>query len=191
MQAISQIKPSFKPDTERDAKEKQSKSKAILIMLSMDRRDVSPELATAYHIVARNYRLETVERAADDFINGRVNDVNKAFCPTPAQFGTQCRKIQVPEDAFNKVWQPSKAQQLESRDSQRERELLVEAAKTPEQKLEAINKIRKAQGIPPFNPYKEAKRHTSAKPTLEDIKTRDKPFAHSPSLLKTLEAQNV
>lgn len=169
MQALSQIKPTFKADDPNEKQERQQKSKAILIMLSMDRRDVSPELASAYHIAARNYRVETISRACDDFINGRVNEVNKAFCPTPAQFATQCRKIQVPEDTFNKIWYPTNAQQLESREAQHKREILIEKAKTPEQKLEAINRIRKQLGQPPFNPYKAAKRYTNAIPDLPEL----------------------
>lgn len=167
MKPLGAIKPNFKPESNNQ--DNQRKSKALLIMLSMDRREASPELATAYHIASRDYRIETVEQAARDFITGKVDDVNKAFCPTPAQFAAQCRKIQIPEDAFNRIWHPTKAQQLESREAQHRREMIVEKAKTPEQKLESINRIRKEQGLDPFNPYRAAKHYTNAKPDLPEM----------------------
>ena len=169
MKALGAIKPTFKPERQSESDNNQRKSKALLIMLSMDRRDASAELATAYHIASRDYRVETVEQAARDFIGGKVDEVNKAFCPTPAQFATQCRKIQIPEDAFNRVWSPTKSQMLESREAQHRREMIVEKAKTPEQKLKAINRIRKELGQPPFNPYREAKHYTNAKPDLPEM----------------------
>jgi hypothetical protein len=180
-----------KPDNHRERMAAVSKSIMMLLTLK-PKEDVSRELAATYHVAVKDETPETISQAVMNFIQGKAQDQNLAFCPSPPQLARECRRVATPKEAFDRVWKATDATQaiLEAPDTVRDREIAADREKTPDERLNAINRIRKKFGQEPFNPYAEVKSHGT--PTTGGIRDYSKAqIGDTSRLAATLETKAV
>ncbi len=158
MKAVGKLKHAF--EKEQPDREMSEKSKSIYMLLSLDTKmaEAPPEFAGVYLIAVRDETAETVRIAVERFIQGRVENHNPSFLPKPPELARECRRIAAPQEAFDKVWRkPQEKNLLETPEVVHLREVAADRAKTPEERADAINKIRKKHGQPPLDFTKKVK----------------------------------
>ena len=142
---------------------------SIELLLEGRMKEATEKTVIAYSIAVAKFDERVVEAAVIRFLQDEVSDHNPGFPVTPNQLARECRnisgetgnQIDAAMNRFREIWnKPDPTQhKLESPDTARDRQIAADRAKTPDQRMDAINRIRKKFGQEKFNPYSSAKSH--------------------------------
>jgi hypothetical protein len=174
------------------------KLKSIELLLAGRISEITETTVIAYSIAVAKFEDHIVEKAVIRFLQDEVSDHNLGYPVIPDELARECKKlsgemgnsIEASMKRFREIWNKPDATQaaLEAPDTVRDRQIAADREKTPDERLNAINRIRKKCGQEPFNPYAKVKSHGT--PTKGGIRDYSKAqIGDTSRLAATLETK--